>query len=61
MKQELFKNFNDQHLTIIGLFIFVVFFLGLLIQVYRRSQSSHYNYMSQLPISENNGEANHER
>jgi cbb3-type cytochrome oxidase subunit 3 len=56
MKQELFKNFTDQHLTIIGLFIFVIFFLGLLIQVYRRSQTPHYQYMSKLPFSENSGE-----
>jgi cbb3-type cytochrome oxidase subunit 3 len=60
MKQDLFKNFTDQHLTLIGLFIFVVFFLGLLIQVYRKTQTTHYKYMSKLPISDNNGELNHE-
>jgi cbb3-type cytochrome oxidase subunit 3 len=61
MKQELFKNFSDQHITIIGLFIFILFFFGLLIQVYRRSQSAHYQYMSKLPISDNNGDLSHER
>lgn len=56
MKQELFTNFTDQYLTLIGLFIFIMFFAGLLIQVCRKSQSQHYKYMSKLPILENNGE-----
>lgn len=50
MKQEVFQHYTDQPLTILGLFIFVGFFVGLLFWVYRRTQSSHYKYMSHLPI-----------
>ncbi len=50
MKQEVFQNFNDQNLTILGLFIFVTFFVGLLFWVYRRTQAPHYKYMSQIPL-----------
>jgi cbb3-type cytochrome oxidase subunit 3 len=61
MKQEAFRYFTDQHITIIGLFIFFSFFIGLLVTVYRRSQSPYYEYMSKLPISDKNGDLNHER
>jgi cbb3-type cytochrome oxidase subunit 3 len=50
VKQEAFQHYSDQSLTIVGLFIFVTFFVGLLFWVYRRTQSSHYKYMSQLPL-----------
>jgi cbb3-type cytochrome oxidase subunit 3 len=50
MKQEAFQHYSDQNLTILGLFIFVAFFVGLLFWVYRRTQLSHYKYMSHIPL-----------
>ena len=50
MKQEVFQNYTDQHLTILALFIFLSFFVGLIIFVYRKSKTHHFNYMSQLPL-----------
>lgn len=53
---EAFINYTDQHITLIGLFIFIVFFGSVLFLACRRSMKSHFQYMSELPISDNKGE-----
>ncbi len=61
MKQEAFAHYTDQHLTLLGFFIFFGFFVSLLFYVYRKSQTPHYQHMSQLPLGEIlDGEENHE-
>lgn len=50
MKQEAFQFYTDENMTLLGLFIFVAFFVGLLFWVYRKTQGPHYRYMSQLPL-----------
>jgi len=54
MKQDAFSHYTDQDLTIVGLFIFLIFFISLLFFVYRKSQSIHYQNMSQLPLDGDN-------
>lgn len=54
--KEAFIHYTDQHITMIGFTIFCVFFLSVLLQVCRKSMKSHYQYMSELPISDNKGE-----
>lgn len=50
MKQEAFQNYTDQPLTLLALFIFMIFFICLIVFVYQKSNTSHYNDMSQLPL-----------
>lgn len=50
MKQEAFQHYTDQDLTILGFFIFFSFFIGLLFNVFRKSQSKHFTDMSELPL-----------
>jgi cbb3-type cytochrome oxidase subunit 3 len=52
MKQIGLAYFTDTNLTLIGLGIFVIFFVALQIWVFRKSQKPHYEKMAQLPLSE---------
>lgn len=56
MLREAFLNFDDKTMTLIGLIIFVTFFVGLFIWVYLPFKKRHYEEMSQLPLgpTENN-------
>ncbi|MGE5085421.1 MAG: cbb3-type cytochrome oxidase subunit 3 [Bacillota bacterium] len=59
MKQDGLKFFTDTHLTSIGLMIFFLFFVGVMIWVYRRNSKEIYQSMEQLPL--NDGEIIYER
>lgn len=50
MKQEALKYFTDTHLTALGLLIFLVFFVGVLFWVYRKSSTELYSKLEQLPL-----------
>lgn len=52
MLREAFRYFNDETLSLIGLIIFVVFFIGLLIWVFLPSQKKYLNKMKHLPLQE---------
>ncbi len=50
--QALSTLFTDIGLTLIGLMIFVVFFVLMIFFVFRKSGKSHYEKMSKLPLEE---------
>lgn len=52
MKQEGLKFFTDTHLTAMGLLIFFLFFVGVLIWVYRKSSTEIYSHMEQIPLKD---------
>lgn len=52
MKQEGLKYFTETHLTALGLLIFFLFFIGVLFWVYRKSSSSLYSKMEQMPLKD---------
>ncbi|WP_081110898.1 CcoQ/FixQ family Cbb3-type cytochrome c oxidase assembly chaperone [Bdellovibrio bacteriovorus] len=52
MKQEGLKFFTDTYLTSLGLLIFFLFFVGVLIWVYRKNSSKIYHRMEQLPLTD---------
>lgn len=52
MKQEGLAFFTDIHLTIIGLIIFVTFFIGVLIWVNRKSAGPLYAKLAEMPLTE---------
>ena len=52
MKQEGLKFFTDIHLTSFGLLIFFLFFVGVLVWVYRKTSSNLYQRMEQLPLQD---------
>ena len=54
MFREAFSQFNDTHLTFIGLFIFVTFFIGLLFWVYLPMKKKHFERMRNLPLQDEN-------
>lgn len=58
MKQEVLSLFPSTHLTLIALLIFIIFFVGLLIWVFRKSAKKRYQKMAKLPLSQSdsNGE-----
>jgi cbb3-type cytochrome oxidase subunit 3 len=49
--REAFQNYSDQSLTAFGLIIFVVFFTGVVLWVFRKSQKNYFDSMAQLPLS----------
>jgi len=53
MKQEALKYFTDIHLTVLGLFIFFLFFAYVVIKVFRSSKKSITEY-SKIPLREEN-------
>lgn len=48
---DAFTNYSDQILTIFGLAVFVIFFTGVVIWVFRKSQKGYFDSMAQLPLS----------
>ncbi|MBC86053.1 MAG: CcoQ/FixQ family Cbb3-type cytochrome c oxidase assembly chaperone [Bdellovibrionaceae bacterium] len=52
MKQIGLAHFTDIHLTIIALFIFVLFFIGTTFYVYSKNRRGFYEKMSRLPLSQ---------
>ncbi|WII73652.1 cbb3-type cytochrome c oxidase subunit 3 [Bdellovibrio sp. 22V] len=50
MKQEGLRYFTDTHLTALGLLIFFVFFVGVLIWVYRKHSKELYQHLEQIPL-----------
>ncbi len=50
MKQLGLAYFTDTHLTALGLLIFFFFFVGVLFWVYRKSSTSLYHRMEQMPL-----------
>lgn len=51
MKQEGLKYFLDTYLTSAGLVIFFLFFVGVMIWVYRKNSGVHYDRMTQIPLN----------
>lgn len=53
MKQEaLIMYFKDLHLLAIAFFLFFVTFVIMTIHIYRKSNRTHYDRMSKLPLTE---------
>lgn len=52
MKQEGLKYFTDLHLTSIGLIIFFVFFVCVLVWVFRKNSKYFYNEMQNMPLKD---------
>ncbi len=52
MKQEALKFFTDTHLTSIGLLIFFLFFVGVMLWIYRSSSTEIYRRMEQMPLKD---------
>ncbi|MEZ4872139.1 MAG: cbb3-type cytochrome c oxidase subunit 3 [Bdellovibrionales bacterium] len=52
MKQIALSHFTDIHLTIAGLFIFIIFFTITTIMVFSKSRRAHYEEMATLPLDE---------
>lgn len=50
MKQEALKFFTDTHLTVIGLIIFLGYFVVVLHRVFR-SNKSHIQYLQNIPFA----------
>lgn len=50
MFKQAFTNFNDQHLTIIGLMIFMTFFVGVLVWVNLKQNIKSYEQIQNLPL-----------
>ncbi|MFV8249792.1 cbb3-type cytochrome oxidase subunit 3 [Bdellovibrio bacteriovorus] len=52
MKSEGLKFFTDTHLTAMGLLIFFLFFVGVMIWVYRKNSTEIYAHMEQIPLKD---------
>ncbi|MFS4457714.1 CcoQ/FixQ family Cbb3-type cytochrome c oxidase assembly chaperone [Bdellovibrio sp. HCB2-146] len=52
MKQEGLKFFTDTYLTSFGLLIFFLFFIGVMVWIYRKSSVNLYQRMEQLPLQD---------
>ncbi len=50
MLREAFLNYSDANLTMIGLIIFVTFFIGLLLWVFNPFRKKHFERMRNLPF-----------
>lgn len=50
MKQEALKYFTDTYLTSLGLLIFFIFFISVVLWVYRKHSAVHYERMLNLPL-----------
>lgn len=59
MKQDGLSFFTDTHLTVLGLMLFFLFFVGVLIWVYRKDSNKYYETMEHLPLKD--GELSYER
>ncbi len=54
MKQLALSQFNDIYLVVIGLFLFFSVFIGAVFWAYRKGSKKHYEYLSKLPLREEN-------
>jgi cbb3-type cytochrome oxidase subunit 3 len=54
MKQLALSQFNDIYLIVIGFFLFFSVFIGAVLWAYRKGSKKHYDYLSQLPLHEEN-------
>ena len=52
MKQEAFTNFSDQYLTSAGLLIFFIFFISVVIWVFRKGSTEYYSQIDKLPLTD---------
>lgn len=52
MKQAGLMYFTDIHLTVGGLMIFFLFFIGVMFWVYRKSSSQLYSHVEQIPLKD---------
>ncbi len=52
MKQQALAHFTDIYLIIIAFFLFFCVFLGYIFWIYRKGSKKHYDYLSQLPLRE---------
>ncbi|GJQ49726.1 hypothetical protein KsCSTR_00170 [Candidatus Kuenenia stuttgartiensis] len=52
MKQQALAHFTDTYLAAIGFFLFFFVFLGILFWIQRKGAAKHYDYMSHLPLRE---------
>ena len=59
MKQEGLSFFTDTYLTVIGLLLFFLFFVGVILWVRRKSGATYYQNMEQMPLRD--GEISYER
>ncbi|NIP30480.1 MAG: CcoQ/FixQ family Cbb3-type cytochrome c oxidase assembly chaperone [Candidatus Dadabacteria bacterium] len=57
MKQLALSYFENPDLILIPLLIFIVFFVFILISVFRKSNQKLYDYLSRLPLEDE--EENH--
>ncbi len=54
MKQLALSQFNDIYLVAIGFFLFFSVFIGAVFWAYRKGSKKHYDYLSKLPLREEN-------
>ncbi len=54
MKQLALSQFSDIYLVAIGFFLFFSVFIGAVFWVYRKDSKKHYDYLSKLPLREEN-------
>lgn len=52
MKAEALRYFTDVHLTVLAMIIFLSFFAGAVIWVYRKSSTELYKKLSHLPLED---------
>lgn len=52
MKQQVLAHFTDIYLIAIGFFLFFSVFLGAIFWVCRKGSKKNYEYLSQLPLRE---------
>lgn len=51
MKQLGLKYFTDTHLTVLGLMIFFLFFIGVIMWVYRKNSTQLYSQLENMPLT----------
>lgn len=54
MKQEFLTSFPSPTMAMIGVFIFLVVFVGVLFWVFRKGSKKKYDKVSQLPLGKDN-------
>ncbi|GAX61834.1 cbb3-type cytochrome oxidase subunit 3 [Candidatus Scalindua japonica] len=54
MKQLALSQYNNIYLIAIALFLFLSVFIGAVFMIYRKGSKKHYDYLSQLPLREEN-------
>ena len=54
MKQQALAYFTDIYLIAIAFFLFLSVFVGYIFWVYRKGSKKHHDYLSLLPLHEEN-------